>query len=76
MAIVGAEYILQLLPRGTHNHDKFLRPSELHRWQQEAGLRPLEITGMTYNPITGRYKLKPNDVSVNYLMYARKQQKS
>jgi 2-polyprenyl-6-hydroxyphenyl methylase/3-demethylubiquinone-9 3-methyltransferase len=76
MAIVGAEYILRLLPRGTHDHGKFLRPSELHRWQREAGLMPLEITGMTYNPMTGHYKLKPNDVSVNYLMYARKQQKS
>jgi 2-polyprenyl-6-hydroxyphenyl methylase/3-demethylubiquinone-9 3-methyltransferase len=74
MAIVGAEYILRLLPIGTHDHRKFLRPSELHSWQRKVGLVPLEITGMTYNPINDTYKLKPKNISVNYLMYTRKQQ--
>ncbi len=74
MAIVGAEYILRLLPRGTHDYNKFLRPSELHSWQRAAGLLPLEITGLTYNSITKIYRLKPYDVSVNYLMHTRKQE--
>ena len=71
-AIVGAEYILNLLPRGTHEYDKFIKPSELARWIREAGLDMHEMMGMTYNPVTKRYRLTPDDVSVNYLIRAKK----
>lgn len=71
-AILGAEYILRLLPRGTHEYAKFIRPSELASWLRAAGLELKTITGMTYNPITKVYKLDPNDVSVNYLIHAKK----
>jgi 2-polyprenyl-6-hydroxyphenyl methylase/3-demethylubiquinone-9 3-methyltransferase len=71
-AIVGAEYILNLLPRGTHEYDKLIKPSELARWIREAGLDMQEMMGMTYNPLTKRYRLTPNDVSVNYLIRAKK----
>jgi len=71
-AIVAAEYILNLLPRGTHEYDKFIKPSELARWIREAGLDMQEMMGMTYNPLTKRYRLTPDDVSVNYLIRAKK----
>ncbi len=68
-AIVGAEYVLRLLPRGTHEYAKLIRPSELAGWSREAGLDVRDTTGMTYNPVTQVYKLN-RDVSVNYLMHA------
>ena len=71
-AIVGAEYVLNLLPRGTHEYAKLIKPSELARWIRDAGLEMLEMTGMTYNPISKQYRLRADDVSVNYLMRARK----
>lgn len=71
-AILGAEYILKLLPKGTHEYRKFIRPSELAQWLRAAGLELQTITGMTYNPLTKHYKLNPNDVSVNYLLHAKK----
>ncbi|PUA29705.1 MAG: bifunctional 3-demethylubiquinol 3-O-methyltransferase/2-polyprenyl-6-hydroxyphenol methylase [Cellvibrio sp. 79] len=71
-AILGAEYILKLLPKGTHEYSKFIRPSELAQWLRAAGLELQEITGMTYNPLTKHYKLDANDVSVNYLIHAKK----
>lgn len=71
-AILGAEYILKLLPKGTHDYSKFIRPSELAQWLRAAGLELQCITGMTYNPLTKHYKLNPNDVSVNYLLHAKK----
>lgn len=67
-AIVGAEYVLRLLPRGTHEYAKLIRPSELAGWSRDAGLEVRDTTGMTYNPITQVYKLN-RDVSVNYLMH-------
>ncbi len=67
-AIVGAEYLLQLLPKGTHDYARFIRPSELNRWVREAGLETRDITGMTYNPFTRVYRLDPGDVDVNYLV--------
>ena len=67
-AIIGAEYLLRLLPAGTHDYAKFIKPSELSQWCREAGLRVTNMTGMVYNPLTRIYKLKDNDVSVNYLM--------
>jgi 2-polyprenyl-6-hydroxyphenyl methylase / 3-demethylubiquinone-9 3-methyltransferase len=71
-AIIGAEYLLKLLPKGTHDYDKFIRPSELAHWLRQAGLELQNITGMTYNPITKHYKLNESDVSVNYLLHAKK----
>lgn len=71
-AIVGAEYLLQLLPAGTHEYAKFIRPSELAGWIRDAGLVLTDMTGMTYNPLTKHYRLDPADVSVNYLVRAEK----
>jgi 2-polyprenyl-6-hydroxyphenyl methylase/3-demethylubiquinone-9 3-methyltransferase len=71
-AIVGAEYMLNLLPKGTHEYGKFIRPSEMARWIRAAGLVPQEMTGLTYNPLTKRYKLVREDVSVNYMIRATK----
>jgi 2-polyprenyl-6-hydroxyphenyl methylase/3-demethylubiquinone-9 3-methyltransferase len=65
-AVVGAEYVLGLLPKGTHDYQRFIKPSELSRWSREAGLRVDELIGMTYNPITRRYRLG-SDCDVNYL---------
>lgn len=66
-AVIGAEYILNLLPKGTHDYAKFLRPAELARFARQAGLDATEVIGMSYNPLTKTYKLG-NDTSVNYLM--------
>lgn len=71
-AIVGAEYVLNLLPRGTHEYAKLIKPSELARWIRSAGLEMVEMSGMTYNPLTKRYRLTADDVSVNYMVRARK----
>jgi 2-polyprenyl-6-hydroxyphenyl methylase / 3-demethylubiquinone-9 3-methyltransferase len=70
-AIVGAEYVLNLLPRGTHDYAKFIKPSELANWCRHQDLEQGELTGMTYNPLTRQYKLAP-DVSVNYLVHYQK----
>jgi len=70
-AIVGAEYLLHLLPKGTHEFKKFIRPSELARWIRAAELDTRDLTGMTYNPLTKRYSLG-SDVDVNYMVYATK----
>lgn len=67
-AIIGAEYVLRLLPRGTHEYEKFIRPSELETWARSAGLELRSSIGMHYNPLTKEYSLGPN-VDVNYLMY-------
>jgi 2-polyprenyl-6-hydroxyphenyl methylase/3-demethylubiquinone-9 3-methyltransferase len=66
-AVVGAEYVLGLLPKGTHDYMRFIKPSELSRWSRAAGLRVDEVTGMTYNPVTRRYRLG-SDCDVNYLL--------
>lgn len=71
-AIVGAEHILKLLPAGTHEYDKFIKPSELAGWMRDAGLMLEDMTGLTYNPITRNYRLNPRDVSVNYMVHAVK----
>ncbi|MEC8443332.1 MAG: bifunctional 2-polyprenyl-6-hydroxyphenol methylase/3-demethylubiquinol 3-O-methyltransferase UbiG [Pseudomonadota bacterium] len=68
MAIIGAEYIMRMVPAGTHDYDKFIKPSELTRWCRAANLQVVDMTGMVYNPITKDYRLKDNDVDVNYLM--------
>ena len=66
-AVVGAEYVLGLLPKGTHDYQRFIRPSELARWSRDANLRVEEMIGMTYNPLTQRYSLGA-DCDVNYLV--------
>ena len=71
LAVIGAEYVLKLLPKGTHDYARFIKPSELTRWCRDAGLRPLEMTGMTYNPITKKYKLGA-DCDVNYMVCCAK----
>ena len=71
-AIIGAEYVMRMLPRGTHEYSKFIKPSEMGQWAREADLNVAELMGMTYNPLTKRYKLTPNDVQVNYLMRCTK----
>ena len=68
-AVIGAEYLLQMLPRGTHDFARFIKPSELTRWCKQSGLEPDELTGMTYNPLTRHYALG-RDTDVNYLIRA------
>lgn len=68
LAILGAEYILGMLPKGTHDYARFIRPSELHGWIRPTALRPTDMTGMTYNPLTRTYHLDPHDLTVNYLV--------
>ena len=70
-AIVGAEYLLKLLPKGTHNYAQFIRPSEMEAWARHAGLSMHELSGMSYNPLSKQYRLG-DDVSVNYLAYCRR----
>ena len=71
-AIVGAEYVLNLLPKGTHEYAKFIRPSEMASWIRESGLELDQMTGLLFNPITKKYSLNERDVSVNYMLCARK----
>ncbi|AQZ95200.1 bifunctional 2-polyprenyl-6-hydroxyphenol methylase/3-demethylubiquinol 3-O-methyltransferase UbiG [Halopseudomonas phragmitis] len=70
-AIVGAEYVLRMLPRGTHEFAKFIRPAELGAWSREAGLDLQDITGLTYNPLTKIYRLE-QDVDVNYMIHCQR----
>ncbi len=70
-AIVGAEYLLKLLPKGTHDFAKFIRPSELYGWIRRTPLRSLDITGLSYNPLTRVYSLS-SDVDVNYMIATQK----
>ncbi len=71
LAIIGAEYILRMLPKGTHDYRKFIRPSELDSWARAADLELRDISGMTYNPLTSIYNLG-SDVDVNYLAAYRR----
>jgi 2-polyprenyl-6-hydroxyphenyl methylase/3-demethylubiquinone-9 3-methyltransferase len=68
-AVVGAEYVLKMLPKGTHDYSKFIRPSELESWARHAGLTFKDLTGMSYNPLNQQYSLG-RDLDVNYLAYA------
>lgn len=70
-AVIGAEYVLRMLPRGTHEYARFIKPSELARFSRDAGLQVEEIIGMTYNPVTQVYALG-RDTDVNYLVRCRK----
>lgn len=71
-AIVGAEHVLKLLPKGTHEYEKFIRPAELCHWARQAGLEVKTMTGLAYNPFNRRYKLNSSDVSVNYMVHCTK----
>ena len=68
LAVVGAEYFLNILPKGTHDYAKFIKPAELSRWAKSVELQPDEIIGMTYNPLSRKYSLCRN-TDVNYLMH-------
>jgi len=72
LAIVGAEYVMKMLPKGTHEYQKFLKPSELAQFTRTADLEVTDITGMNYNPFSKNYSLG-NDIDVNYLMTCRPQ---
>ncbi len=69
-AIVGAEYVLQVLPKGTHDYKKFIRPSELASWLRAAGLTLRNVSGITYNPLTKNFRMSDKDVDVNYIVHA------
>ncbi|WP_229007442.1 bifunctional 2-polyprenyl-6-hydroxyphenol methylase/3-demethylubiquinol 3-O-methyltransferase UbiG [Methylophilus sp. Leaf408] len=71
MAVIGAEYVLNLLPKGTHDYAKFIRPSELAAWLRQSGLELQHQTGVTYNPLNKQYSLTA-DTSVNYMLHAIK----
>lgn len=73
LAILGAEYVMQMLPKGTHEYAKFIRPSELETWARQCDLVLNDISGMTYNPLFQSYKIG-KDVDVNYLMHFTKEQ--
>lgn len=68
LAVIGAEYVLRMLPKGTHDYSRFIKPSELDRWCRQAGLEIRQIVGMTYNPVTRAYRLG-QDTDVNYLVH-------
>jgi 2-polyprenyl-6-hydroxyphenyl methylase/3-demethylubiquinone-9 3-methyltransferase len=71
LAIIGAEYVLGWVPRGTHDHDKFVRPDELSAWLRRAGLREIDRSGMSFQPLTRRWR-RSHDTDVNYMMAAAK----
>ncbi|MCB1531781.1 MAG: bifunctional 2-polyprenyl-6-hydroxyphenol methylase/3-demethylubiquinol 3-O-methyltransferase UbiG [Alphaproteobacteria bacterium] len=72
LAIIGAEYLLRWLPKGTHDWSKFVRPSEMEALLRRHGMRITALTGMTYRPLSGEWRLAPHDLSVNYLLCAGK----
>lgn len=72
-AIIGAEHVLKLLPKGTHEYSKFIKPSELHKWMRLNALQLKSSTGMVYNPFTKVYSLDERDLDVNYLLHAQKE---
>ena len=71
-AIIGAEYVLRLLPRGTHEYAKFIRPSELVNWSRESNLQVNQMTGLLFNPLTKQYRLSDSDMDVNYMISTQK----
>ena len=71
-AVIGAEYVLNLLPRGTHEYEKFIKPSELAKWIRDAGLTTQETIGLSYNPLTDNYWLG-KDIQVNYMVHAKRE---
>jgi 2-polyprenyl-6-hydroxyphenyl methylase/3-demethylubiquinone-9 3-methyltransferase len=72
MAVLGAEYVLRWLPRGTHDYKKFIRPSELAAWSRQAGLQVRDLAGIVYNPLNQSFRTVTGDVDVNYIMHLQK----
>jgi 2-polyprenyl-6-hydroxyphenyl methylase/3-demethylubiquinone-9 3-methyltransferase len=72
LAIVGAEYVMRWLPRGTHDWKRFVRPSEMAAWLRHTGMEMREICGVVYDPLKGAWKLAPRDLDVNYIAMAEK----
>lgn len=72
MAVLGAEYVLRWLPKGTHDYKKFIRPSELAAWSRQTGLLVRDLTGIVYNPLTQTFRTGDGDVDVNYIMHLQK----
>ncbi len=72
LMVLGAEYIMNMVPRGTHDYQKFIKPAELSSWVRGAGLELIEGSGVTYNPLNKRFRLAPNDLDVNYMLHAVK----
>lgn len=72
LTVLGAEYVLKWLPKGTHEYKKFIRPSELARWARAAGLQVKDVSGITYNPLTKKFAINPNDVDANYILHCYK----
>jgi 2-polyprenyl-6-hydroxyphenyl methylase/3-demethylubiquinone-9 3-methyltransferase len=70
-AIVGAEYIMKMLPRGTHDYAKFIKPSELDHWARTAGLELIDLAGISYNPFTGLFS-QSHDVDINYMVHYKR----
>ncbi len=73
-AIVGAEYVLKMVPKGTHDHGKFIRPSELLKMLDKTHLTEMHMTGLHYHPLTRRFSLSSKHVNVNYLVHAKKEE--
>lgn len=71
LMIAGAEYLLQMVPKGTHQHDRFIQPAELSRYAERAGLRLCQMKGVVYNPLTGTFRLSA-DVGVNYMLHCQR----
>lgn len=71
LMIAGAEYLLQMVPKGTHQHDKFIQPAELSRYAERAGLRLCQMKGVVYNPLSGTFRLSA-DVGVNYMLHCQR----
>lgn len=75
MAIIGAEYVMKMLPRGTHDYARFIKPSELDSWARDAGLALRNLKGVTYNPLTGLFS-QSQDVDVNYMAHFQRPEKA
>ncbi|MGL4752767.1 MAG: bifunctional 2-polyprenyl-6-hydroxyphenol methylase/3-demethylubiquinol 3-O-methyltransferase UbiG [Aeromonadaceae bacterium] len=71
LMIAGAEYLLQMVPKGTHQHDRFIQPAELSRYAERAGLRLCQMKGVVYNPLSGTFRLSA-DVGVNYMLHCQR----
>ena len=72
LVVLGAEYILNMVPRGTHDYERFIQPAEISSWLRSSELELSEGCGVAYNPFTKRFRLAPNDLDVNYMLHARK----
>lgn len=72
LTVLGAEYLLKWLPKGTHDYKKFIRPSELARWARSAGLHVNDVSGIHFNPLTKSFSINPRDVDANYIMHCHK----